>query len=97
MLPPEPVRDWAPANREVKRRIDEILDGPQRLQSAFRAMTHVLCIRPEHSETEDLPGEHRVFARKPEPNSEIPGLAILYRYDAEEIVIWDLRVEWPDE
>lgn len=95
MVPPGPTREWVPANREVARQIDKILKGPQQIRSAFRAMTHVLCISPEHSETEDLPGEHRVFARKPEANPGIPGLAILYRYDAEEIVIWDLRVEWP--
>lgn len=97
MRPPGPVRDWAPANRKVARRIDDLLEGAKELRLAFRAMTHVLCISPEHSETEDLPGEHRVFARKPQPNPGIPGLALLYSYDEDEVGIWDLRVEWPDE
>lgn len=97
MLPPGPVRDCVPANREVKRELEELLDGSEVLRQAFRSMTHVLRINPEHSETEELPGEHRVFARKPKSDSGVPGLALLYSYNENEVVIWGVNVREVDE
>lgn len=94
MISPEPVRP-VQYTEDAKRKIKRLLDEVDNLDSAIRAMELVLRRNPEDEETQAIPDhpEKRYFARKPTENPRVPGVTLLYEYDSERVLVWDIRVE----
>jgi len=81
--------------KDVKREISQRLEEMHNLDKALGAIEQILRLRPEHPETDPIPGEHdgRLFARKPKFDPGVPGVTLLYDYDDETVEVWGIRVE----